>query len=302
MPTTEECGLELAKAAAEGAGKESVNKLANAIGGIFPFWGLKKKAVSTYISEIENSNLPPEAKMMAIANAKKTYKQMKNQASIAQIAQEAASAGTNFSATSGVDDEWLERFMDSAKFVSDEQVQLLWGNILAKEFEQPGSTPPSVIRILSEITPRYAKAFQVICSLSVYIAPVDMTGRIMPLEPHIIVPFDYSYLNQYGINFSVLNELQMLGLVQFDPSIGYVIEYNVKTHPKLHLIYGKKVATVLKYENKKFPAGSLILTQAGMSIARFSEVEIIKGHFDAVCDFLKSRKVELADTPGIQIQ
>lgn len=302
MPTTEECGLELAKAAAEGAGKESVNKLADAIGGIFPFWGLKKKAVSTYISEIENSNLPPEAKMMAIANAKKTYKQMKNQASIAQIAQEAASAGTNFSATSGVDDEWLERFMDSAKFVSDEQVQLLWGNILAKEFEQPGSTPPSAIRILSEITPRYAKAFQVICSLSVYIAPVDMTGRIMPLEPHIIVPFDYSYLNQYGINFSVLNELQMLGLVQFDPSIGYVIEYNVKTQPKLHLIYGKKVATVLKYENKQFPTGSLILTQAGMSIARFSEVEIIEGHFDTVCDFLKSRKVELADTPGIQIQ
>ena len=302
MPTTEECGLELAKAAAEGAGKESVNKLADAIGGIFPFWGLKKKAVSTYISEIENSNLPPEAKMMAIANAKKTYKQMKNQASIAQIAQEAASAGTNFSATSGVDDEWLERFMDSAKFVSDEQVQLLWGNILAKEFEQPGSTPPSAIRILSEITPRYAKAFQVICSLSVYIAPVDMTGRIMPLELHIIVPFDYSYLNQYGINFSVLNELQMLGLVQFDPSIGYVIEYNVKTQPKLHLIYGKKVATVLKYENKQFPTGSLILTQAGMSIARFSEVEIIEGHFDTVCDFLKSRKVELADTPGIQIQ
>lgn len=302
MPTTEECGLELAKAAAEGAGKESVNKLADAIGGIFPFWGLKKKAVSTYISEIENSNLPPEAKMMAIANAKKTYKQMKNQASIAQIAQEAASAGTNFSATSGVDDEWLERFMDSAKFVSDEQVQLLWGNILAKEFEQPGSTPPSVIRILSEITPRYAKAFQVICSLSVYIAPVDMTGRIMPLEPHIIVPFDYSYLNQYGINFSVLNELQMLGLVQFDPSIGYAIEYNVKTQPKLHLIYGKKVATVLKYENKQFPTGSLILTQAGMSIARFSEVEIIEGHFDTVCDFLKSRKVELADTPEIQIQ
>lgn len=302
MPTTEECGLELAKAAAEGAGKESVNKLADAIGGIFPFWGLKKKAVSTYISEIENSNLPPEAKMMAIANAKKTYKQMKNQASIAQIAQEAASAGTNFSATSGVDDEWLERFMDSAKFVSDEQVQLLWGNILAKEFEQPGSTPPSVIRILSEITPRYAKAFQVICSLSVYIAPVDMTGRIMPLEPHIIVPFDYSYLNQYGINFSVLNELQMLGLVQFDPSIGYVIEYNVKTKPKLHLIYGKKVATVLKYENRQFPTGSLILTQAGMSIARFSEVEIIEGHFDTVCDFLKSRKVELADTPEIQIQ
>jgi len=302
MPTPDEYGLELAKAAAESAGKQSVNKMADAIGGIFPFWGLKKKAVTTYITDIENSNLSPEAKMMAIANAKKTYKQLKNQIAIAQIAQNSASEGTDFTATSGVDDEWLERFMDSAKFVSDEQVQLLWGNILAKEFEQPNSTPPSVIRILSEITPTYAKAFQIICSLSVYIAPVNVTGQIMPAESHIILPFDYGYLKRYGLNFSTLNELQMLGLIQFDPSIGYIIEYNAEIHPKLHLIYGKKVATILKYDNRHFPSGTLILTQAGRSIARFTEPEVIDGHFDAVCNLLKKKKVELADKPEIQIQ
>ena len=66
MTTIEEYGLEIAKATAESVGKESANKLFEIIGGIFPFWGLKKKAVSTYISEIENSNLSPEVKMMAI--------------------------------------------------------------------------------------------------------------------------------------------------------------------------------------------------------------------------------------------
>lgn len=226
---------------------------------------------------------------------------MKNQVTIAQIAQNVASEGTNFTATSKVDDEWLERFMDSAKFVSDEQVQLLWGNILAKEFEQPSSTPPSVIRILSEITPRYARAFQVICNLAVYIVPVDTIGKIMPVERHIILPVDYSYLTQYGINFSELNELQMLGLIQFDPSIGYVIQYNSKLNPKLHLIYGGKTATVLKYKDNHFPSGAAILTQAGKAIARFSETEIIEGHFDAVCNFLKKNKVELADTPEIEV-
>lgn len=71
MPTPDEYGLEVAKAAAEAAGKESVNKLSAVIDSIFPFWGLKKKAVDAYIMEIESSNLPPEAKMMAIASAKK---------------------------------------------------------------------------------------------------------------------------------------------------------------------------------------------------------------------------------------
>ncbi|MGO5113460.1 DUF2806 domain-containing protein [Candidatus Avoscillospira sp. LCP25S3_F1] len=301
MTTIEEYGLEIAKATAESVGKESANKLFEIIGGIFPFWGLKKKAVSTYISEIENSNLSPEVKMMAIANAKKTYQYMKNQVTIAQIAQDVALEGTNFTATSKVDDEWLERFIDSAKFVSDEQVQLLWGNILAKEFEQPSSTPPSVIRILSEITPRYARVFQVICNLAVYIVPVDTTGKIMPAQRHIILPVDYSYLAQYGINFSELNELQMLGLIQFDPSIGYVIQYNSELNPKLHLIYGEKTATVLQYKDRHFPSGAVMLTRAGKAIARFSETEIIEGHYDAVCNFLKKNKVELADTPEIKV-
>ena len=301
MPTTEECGLELAKAAAEGAGKESVNKLADAIGGIFPFWGLKKKAVSTYISEIENSNLSPEAKMMAIANAKKTYKQMKNQSSIAQIAKEAASAGTNFSATSGVDDEWLERFMDSAKFVSDEQVQLLWGNILAKEFEQPGCTPPSIIRILTEITPTYAKAFQTLCNLAVSIVITNPDGNLSSFKKEIILPSKYDYLAQYNLTYAVLSELQMLGLIQYE-TLGFILTLDATKKPKLHLVYGKNVATILQYPDKRFPCGCVRLTNAGQTIARFTKEQNINGHFDAVVEYLKSNKVQFAEVPEIQVK
>ena len=42
-----------AMAAAEGAAREGTNKLANAIGGLFSFHGVKKIAVHTYIDEIE---------------------------------------------------------------------------------------------------------------------------------------------------------------------------------------------------------------------------------------------------------
>ena len=166
MVNPDEYGIELAKAAAEGVGKESANKLASAIGGLFPFWGLKKKGIAVFINEIEKSNLSPEAKMMTIANAKRTYKQLKNQISIAKIAQDSAKVGTDFSSSSLVNDDWLDRFMDSAKFVSDEKVQYLWGNILAKEFEAPNSTPHSIIRILSEITPQYAKILKQYANLA----------------------------------------------------------------------------------------------------------------------------------------
>ena len=74
MPNPDEYALEIAKAAAEIAGEESVNKLSIGIGGRFPFGGWKEKAVDAYINEITTSTLSPEAKMMAIANARKTYK------------------------------------------------------------------------------------------------------------------------------------------------------------------------------------------------------------------------------------
>ncbi len=298
---TDDSGLELAKAAAEGAGKESVNKIAAVIGGVFPFFGAKRQAVTTYINDIQNSNLSPEAKMMAIANAKKTYKQLKNQCAIAQIAQDAAKEGTDFSPSSGVDDEWLERFMDSAKFVSNEDVQTLWGNVLAKEFETPNSTPPSVVRILSEITPTYAKAFQVICSMGIVFVRVGADGKMVAPEKQIIVPKKYDYLDKYGISFSVLNELMVLGLIQFEAALGYVLQVDSSQYPKLQLIYGEDVATVLKYQSKQFPSGVILLTQAGLSLSRFTEAINIEGHFHAVIDFLTSNKVKFSEQPEITI-
>lgn len=80
------------------------------------------------------------------------------------------------------------------------------------------------------------------------------------------------YLNKYGLNLSVLNELQMLGLIQFKPLSGCVRIFSFELYPKLHLIRGKSTATVLKYPDKKILIGTVLLSQAGLSIARFTDI------------------------------
>lgn len=304
MIDSEEYALEVGKAAAESFAKESADKIAKAIGNIFPFFGVKRQAITTYIEDIQNSDLPPEEKMFAIANAKQTFKRIKNQKRIAEIAYSSAADGTDFSENSDVDDEWLERFMDSAKFVSDEQMQVVWGNILAGEFENPNSTPPSVTRILSEITPTYAKAFQILCSLAVTILGEsnDRTIDIDKPNTRIILPTNYSYLEDYGLDFSVLNELQMLGLIQFNPVTGYVLKFDNITYPKLHIIYGKKALTVLQYKQNAFPRGIVILTQAGQSIAKFTEQRVIEEHLDNISTYLKEKNVVISDVPEITVK
>ena len=110
------------------------NKVADLFGMLFPYAGIKKKAVDMYIEEIENSDLSTEAKMISLLNAKKTLKKIKNQKNIAEIAKENAKEGTDFSEKSGVSEEWFDRFMESASYVSSEEMQLVWGKILANEF------------------------------------------------------------------------------------------------------------------------------------------------------------------------
>ena len=288
--------LEMAKAAAEGAGKECANKLVAFFEGIFPNVPLKREALETYVSEIKASDMSPEAKMMAIGNAGRTYKQLSNQLKIAAIAHDSAKEGTDFSMTSGVDEEWLNRFMDSAKFVSDEEVQLLWGNVLAGEFEEPNSTPPSVIRILSEITPTYAKAFECLCNLSVVVVGFDKNNTPVFAIEQIIVPKDYDYLEKYGLHFSALSELEMLGLIQFDPVSGYIKLFANEDYPKLLLKYGNKQVEITKYKDKAFPTGCVLLTNAGSSIQRFISTKTIEEHFDAVEKFLKGKGVELEES------
>ena len=64
-------GMELLSKMAQSVDNSS--KLEKILGILFPFVGLKKLSVETYVKAIQESDLSPEAKMMAIYNAKKTF-------------------------------------------------------------------------------------------------------------------------------------------------------------------------------------------------------------------------------------
>lgn len=296
-------GLEMIKSAGEGMGRESVNKLATFFGGFFPFFGQRKRAVDAYINDIEKSNMDPATKMFLIANTKKTFKEMRNQMAIAEVAQKVAKDGTDFSMNSGVDDEWLSRYMDAGRHVSDEEMQVLWGNILAGEFEDPGSTPPSVIRILSEITTKYAKIFANVCSLGIVIFPADASGTPVKELSRVLVSTKEcrKYLNDLEINFTTLSELDKLGLIQFR-SAGYVRRYDSNKRPIVHIYANQKVITCTKYPNRCFPTGEVLLTDAGESISRFIDKKTLDGFEDYVLKYYKSRSaVSLSEEPMVSI-
>ena len=286
-------GTEMAKAAAETAVKEGSNKFSNVMGVIFPFFGLKRKGVEVYLAEIENSNLSPEMKMMTIANTKKTYKELKNQNAIAKIAIEYAKDGTDFSEASAVDDEWLARFMDSAKFVSTEQMQVVWGRVLAGEFEKPGTVPPQMIRVLSEIPLHYAKIFSTLCNLTSTIS-LPMGEAKVSFEA-LFVEHTRGFYQSLGIKFQSLSELQNLGLIKFDPSSGFINKISKEQYPMFNLTYGNEAITIADYPNMSFPVGEVLLTDVGRSLSRIVEKSTVEGHLAAVKAYLTENNVIISE-------
>ena len=289
-------GTAIAKAAVDLAKNENVlDKTAGVMGMLFPYAGLKQKAVNMYIEEIEKSDMTPEAKVFTVLNIKKTFKKIKNQKSVADIAMDNAKEGTDFSEESGVSEEWLDRFMDSAGFVSSEEIQLIWGKILANEFERPGSTPPNMIRILSEITPKLAMAFRVICSMNVFICPLREDGDIAMGFQRIFVPYTMNNdrLHDLGLSFNVLNELEALGVIRFNSMSGYVSKGI--TQEKVLMCIGDRLEVLEEHKNNEVPIGNVLLTSVGEALRAITDPEEIEDYYDMVKKYLDAERVKLAE-------
>ena len=254
-----------------------------------------------YISDIENSNMSRESKLFAILNAKKIIKQIKNQKEIAEIALNNVKEGTDFTSKSGVSEEWLERFMDSAGFVSSEDIQLIWGKILGKEFEKPGTTPPNMIRILSEMTTVYAQAFKKICSMQVIMFPINDKAQVSRVERKIMVPYrkNEKTMERIGLSFSIMNELETLGLIKFTLMGDYA---TTKIPEKKIIVYvDGESDTIIEHDNDTIMLGNVTLTMAGESLYDITPLEKIEGYAEMVKQYMLDNRVKYMDDPEYQI-
>ena len=282
--------------------KEIVDKSSSFLGMLFPYVGIKKKAVDMYIDDIKNSNLPEETKVFMVLNTKKNFKRIKNQKSIAKIAIQNAKESIDFSEQSGVDEEWLDRFMESAGFVSSKEIQLIWGKILANKFEKPNSIPPNMIRVLSEITPELAKAFRCICSMYIRFYHIDEKGNIEKIVTDIVVPYNEKNSKKFskmGLGFHVLNELDTLGLIKFTAVGDY--ETNEVNNQKILVLIDNNLEMIEKHKNGKLTLGCVMLTSVGKALKAITDPVEIEDYYEMVIDYMKEKNIVFAENHNYKI-
>lgn len=111
-----------------------------------------------------------------------------------------------------ISEDWLNVFEDQAAHMSSEQMQRLFGKILAGEIRKPASYSIRTIKLMAQLDNSAAVLFRLFCSLSISIRfPKENAvpdARVVPLGK----PGENS-LRTYGLGFEQLLILQEHGLI-----------------------------------------------------------------------------------------
>ncbi len=262
------------------AAKHLINKLSSAVG-----WTASQKtdeelAREIYIEDIKKSNLPSLQKAAFVSNATKIIKEYTNQHNIVKYAIENMEQSAH---PEEIQDDWLFTFMDKARLISDEEFQLIWGYILAKECMEPNSIPKSLLSTLEKMDKIDAETFSALCKFSPYIVE-DNKKTFTTIIVYSKIDEFYS---KFGITFETLSDLQSLGLIQFNPQ-GSVFSPDVTAY----VCNSPQSPIVLHYFDEIFtfpndiyevPLGNVLYTKSGHALCKAIKAEKDKDFFKAYC-------------------
>lgn len=163
--------------------------------------------------------------------------------------------------TENVDNDWLIKYFEKVRSISDEDMQELWSKILAGECNNTGTFSKMTLNVVGELDKTDAILFSSLCSCVFKIA-----GDSHP----IIYEANDSEYQALGINYEKLLHLQSLGLISFNSISGYKRQGFEKK--ALLEYYDKKIILEFpKDKENEFQMGNVLFTQAGKQLFTICE-------------------------------
>lgn len=174
-----------------------------------------------------------------------------------------------------VDNDWMCRFINSAQNISNDEIQNLWGKILAGEVSKPNSYSLRTLEVLRNMTTYEAKVFVKIAKLTIkmgsicifnekeFINTVDIKQKEIDLLKEIGIIKDSEYItlkpkqhlifiyNDKAIHLDNIGnkDLSFLWVSPFT-SIGKELFTLIENNNEFDLSYAKKIANFIKLKNK----------------------------------------------------
>lgn len=213
---------------------------------------------STGVS-IDTSNFEEIAKR---ASSRLAYQEINKQQNIESVVDNAYQElqGADKIPNQTVDPDWMFRFFNAVENISNENLQKIWGKILAGEIRTPSKYSYRTLEKIRDLTKDEAELFQKMAALALH---------------HSHQPFildDNALLNKYGLNFSNLLKLEECGLMSAQ---ALSLNFSISTSRNAGIWTPHKIGIIsgLTDEITKVQISIHVFTEAGSQLLDVVQVE-----------------------------
>lgn len=175
--------------------------------------------------------------------------------------------------TEPVEQGWINRFFDSVADVSDEDLQKLWGKILASEAKQPRSYSLRTLETLKNMSKYEAELFQ------------KIIPYIVKMGANLFLTSKTEILEKYGINYGDIINLDECGLINSSALIS--IKLTISDNEPIALHSNSRLVLLHRAESDEgsVSIGEFGLTSVGKEL--FDILEYISND-EYICDLAES--------------
>jgi uncharacterized repeat protein (TIGR03899 family) len=189
------------------------------------------------------------------------YQEQKRQKNIENITQKAAVNLESETTVSEepVDEDWTTRFFKYAEDISNDEMQELWGRILAGEIKQPKSYSLRTLDILRNLSKQEAETFLKFASLAIHSAG---TSFILNFNGEKLLE------EKYGLKFNERLLLEELGFLTANDLVFKLGKTDSKPAQSVFIV-GNKIVIYNKIENKpEQQLQILVFTKIGQELLK----------------------------------
>ena len=264
------------------------------------------KLINTAATQIaQQMQTDPEYARVAVQ--KFGHRVLREQVNLDMISQRTASeirdAGDSIGQSSEessdtINDDWLNAFETEARQKSTEEMQALFGKILAGEIRKPGSYSTRTIKILGSLDQNIAAHFVRLCSMC-----ISQFQRTMVLS--LGGNAGNNALQEYGLNFTTLNLLNELGLVisdynswwEFTPCVAFPGDQQQAVC--IPLCYRESHWILMPKSNrevgKKLRIEGVALTQSGRELSTIVKIEPMDNYSNNLAKFFEKKQFRMIE-------
>ena len=184
-----------------------------------------------------------------------------------------------------LDEDWKTRFFNIAEDISNEEMQSLWGRILAGEIKQPKSYSLRTLELLKNLSKEEAEIFTKFAQLK-----INAGGK------NIVCNQDNGVFleSEFGITFSDRLLLTELGLIASENNLEFSFKPTENNKQTNILNYGRK--GIILYRNEKVPKQGievLVFTKTGVELSALIQQTFNLNYIEKICSYFKHENVRI---------